>query len=98
MVISSEKRVWRWPAPRRALVFPPSCARVFPDGTVASIPLGLRASRAVIGGAEVAVFSFPPPPPELPRSLGAAGRIVALTLILATAHASAHPPHGCAKR
>jgi DNA-binding NarL/FixJ family response regulator len=46
-----------------------------------AVPLGLRASRALIGGEDVAVFTFPLPPPALHHSLSAVERIVALALL-----------------
>jgi len=48
---------------------------------LASIPLGLRASRVEIDGEELAVFSFPLPPPTLPESLSAAERDVAIAVL-----------------
>jgi DNA-binding CsgD family transcriptional regulator len=44
-------------------------------------PIGLSASRARIGGEELAVFSFPVPPPALPETLSAAEREVAVALL-----------------
>jgi DNA-binding NarL/FixJ family response regulator len=44
-------------------------------------PIGLSASRAQIGGEELAVFSFPVPAPTLPETLSAAEREVAVALL-----------------
>jgi DNA-binding CsgD family transcriptional regulator len=56
-------------------------SRVSKPSRSGSVPFGLRASRAVVGGEEVAVFSFLLPPPAFPRSLSAVERIVALALL-----------------
>ncbi len=44
-------------------------------------PFGLRVTRLEVGGEEVAVLSFPLPPPALPASLSAAEQAVALALL-----------------
>jgi hypothetical protein len=45
------------------------------------MPFGLRASRALVGSDEVAVFSFPLPPLALPLSLSAVERAIAIALL-----------------
>ena len=47
----------------------------------ATIPPGLRASRATVGGEEVAIFSYPLARPALPASLSPAEGAVALALL-----------------
>jgi DNA-binding NarL/FixJ family response regulator len=48
---------------------------------LASVPIGLRASRVTIDGEELAVFSFSLPPPTLPSSLSEAERDVAIAVL-----------------
>jgi DNA-binding NarL/FixJ family response regulator len=46
-----------------------------------TIPSGLRAARVEMDGQELAVFSFPLPPPALPNSLSEAERDVAVAVL-----------------
>jgi DNA-binding NarL/FixJ family response regulator len=53
----------------------------FKTPRLASLPFGLRASRVTIDGEDLAVFSFPLPPPTLPNSLSVAECDVAIAVL-----------------
>jgi DNA-binding NarL/FixJ family response regulator len=67
----------RW---RASIVSVPRPGR-FKRPRLASAPFGLRASRVNIDGEELAVFSFPLPPPTLPNLLSQAERNVAIAVL-----------------
>ena len=62
------------------------------------MPFGLRASHVRIEGEELAVFSFPLPPPTLPESLTRAEREVATALLERRSNAQIAAARGTAAR
>jgi DNA-binding NarL/FixJ family response regulator len=62
------------------------------------VPFALRASKVTIDGEELAVFSFPLPPPTLPGSLSAAERDVAIALLEGLSNAEIAATRGTAAR
>jgi len=64
----------------------------------APAPFGLRASRVRIDGEELAVFSFPLPPPALPQSLTPAERDVAIAVLDGQSNAQIAAARGTAAR
>jgi DNA-binding NarL/FixJ family response regulator len=65
---------------------------------LASVPFGLRASKVTIDGEELAVFSFPLPPPTLPSSLSEAERDVAVAVLKGLSNAEIAMARGTSSR
>jgi DNA-binding NarL/FixJ family response regulator len=62
------------------------------------VPFGLRASRVNIEGEELAVFSFPLPPPALPNSLSDAEHDVAIAVLEGLSNAEIAAARGTSTR
>jgi DNA-binding NarL/FixJ family response regulator len=92
------ENAWRSVTRRCArLAFVPRSGRLKAP-RLTSLPFGLRASKVTIDGEELAVFSFPLPPPALPESLSAAERDVAIALLEGLSNAEIAATRGTAPR
>jgi DNA-binding NarL/FixJ family response regulator len=70
----------------------------FKRSQLTSVPFGLRASKVAIDGEELAVFSFPLPPPALPSSLSEAERDVAIAVLEGLSNADIAAARGTSPR